>query len=378
MSSLRLLKNGAEVFPAMLSAIDRAVSRVALEMYIFADDGVGRGFRARLAAAARRGVEVKVLVDAFGSWGLSDAFWKELRAAGGVVRWFRPMRRGLLPFRDHRKLLLVDDAVAFIGGLNIGDEYLGGRDGAPPWRDNALEISGREVASLGRSFTRMWFRADRHLRFRFFLDRRELRERFSGTIGPGRVRFLESGPEDPVQPVRRAYGRLISRAEKSIDLAVSYFFPPGRVLRALKRAVRRGVRVRLLFPARSDVAVAQWAARGLYGRLLRAGMEVWEYQPAMLHAKLAVVDDTVLTGSANLDLRSGRINYELVAMAKDRSVADKAREDFEQDLEASLPVLHRVWQQRPWSQRIAERLSYWLLARADLFIARTRLARMRW
>ncbi len=378
MSTVRLLKNGTEVFPAMLAAIDRAEARVALEMYIYADDGTGREFLARLAAAAQRGVEVRVLVDALGSWALSEAFWNGLRGAGGEVRWFRPIRRGLLPFRDHRKLLVVDDAVAFVGGLNIGDEYLRGRDGGPAWRDNALEVAGREVASLHRSFSRMWRRADRRPRFRLFLDRRELRERIAGTVGRGRVRFLESGPEDPVQPVRRAYGRLLRRAERSIDLAMSYFFPPGRILRALKRAVRRGVRVRLLVPARSDVAVAQWAVRGLYGRLLRSGMEVWEYQPAMLHAKLAVVDDTVVTGSANLDLRSGRINYELVALVADRSLAEKARADFEADLAQSLPVLLAAWQQRPWPQRIAERVSYWLLARADLFISRTRLARMRW
>ena len=377
MSTVRLLKNGAEAFPAMLGAIDHAVSCVALEMYIFNDDGAGREFRARLAAAARRGVEVMVLVDAFGSLALSDAFWEEVRQAGGQVRWFRPIRRGMLSFRDHRKLLLVDDSIAFIGGMNIGDEYLHGKDGAPPWRDNALKVRGVEVSRLRRSFMRMWSRAGRRLRFRFRLRRSEHREYLTGMLGGGKVRFLESGPEDPVQPVRRAYGRLIRRATGSIDLAMGYFFPPGRVLRALKRAVRRGVRVRLLFPARSDIAIAQWAARGLYGRLLRAGMEVWEYHPAMLHAKLAIVDNTVIAGSANLDIRSGKINYELVAAATDPALAEKARADFEEDLKSSQTVLHAVWQQRPLFQRFAERLSYWLLARADLFVARTGMARMK-
>lgn len=377
MTTVRLLKNGAEVFPAMYRAIDGASSCIALEMYIVADDGTGREYRSRLAAAARRGVEVRVLVDAFGSWALADSFWTELRQAGGVVRWFRPIRRGLLPFRDHRKLLLIDDSLAFIGGLNIGDEYLTGRGGEAPWRDNALEISGREASRLRRSFNRMWLRAERPFRIRFLLGRRH-RRRFVGMPGDGRVRFLESGPEDAVQPVRRAYGHLVRNAARNIDLSMSYFFPPGRVLRGLKRAARQGVTVRLLFPAKADVAIAQWAARGLYGRLLRAGMEVWEYEPAMLHAKLAVIDDTVITGSANLDLRSGRINYELVAAVTDPLLARKARADFEEDLRSSRPVLHAVWQQRPFFQRIAERLSYWLLARADLFVARTGLARIRW
>jgi len=373
MTTVRLLKNGSEAFPAMLEAIDRALTSIALEMYIFNDDGTGRAFRSRLAAAARRGIEVSVLVDAFGSWALADVFWDELRQAGGAVRWFRPMRRGLVPFRDHRKLLLVDDAIACIGGMNIGDEYHHGRDGEPPWRDNALEIIGPEVALLRRSFLRMWARADRPIRFRLFRGRRK-----QGSEPGGTVRFLESGPGGRTHHVRREYAQLIRQAERTIDLAMSYFFPPGPVLRALRRAVQRGVRVRLLFPARSDVALARWAARGLYGRLLRAGMEVWEYQPAMLHAKLAVIDDAVLAGSANLDLRSGRINYELVAAAADPALAAKGRADFEQDLAVSTPVRYVIWQQRPLVQRIAERISYWLLARADLFVARTRLARLWW
>jgi cardiolipin synthase len=319
-----------------------------------------------------------VLVDAFGSLSLADTFWDDLRDVGGEVRWFRPIRRGLLPFRNHRKLLLVDDALAVIGGLNIGDEYRNGKDGEAPWRDNALEIRGVEVARLRRSFSRMWSRAEQPLRFRFRLRRKEHRIYLTGMVGGGKVRFLESGPEDPVQPVRRAYGRLVGRAARNIDLAMSYFFPPGRLLRAFKRAVRRGARVRLLFPAKADVAIAQWAARGLYGRLLRAGIEVWEYHPAMLHSKLAIIDDTVITGSANLDLRSGKINYELVVAATDPVLAAKARTDFEEDLKAAHPVQQVVWQQRPLFQRIAERISYWLLARADVFIARSGMARMRW
>lgn len=377
MSSVYLHKNGIEVYPAMLGAIDGARSSVALEMYIFSDDGVGREFRSRLEAASRRGIDVMVLVDAFGSLSLADSFWDGLRQAGGQVRWFRPLRRGRLPFRDHRKLLLVDDSVAFIGGLNIGDEYLHGKDGEGPWRDNALEIAGGEVPRLRRSFIRMWNRAESPLRFRFRLLRKDHRTYLTGAGGYDSVRFLESGPEDPMQPVRRVFRRVIGRANRGIDLAMGYFFPPGRVLRALKRAVRRGVRVRLMFPAKSDIAIARWAARGLYGRLLRAGMEIWEYQPSMLHAKLAIIDDTVIAGSANLDIRSGKINYELVAAATAAAVAEEARADFREDLESSRQILLAVWQQRPLFQRIAERVSYWVLARADLFIARTGMARMR-
>lgn len=356
----------------MFHAIDGARCRIALEMYTVADDETGREFRAHLIAAARRGVEVKVLVDALGSWSLSGSFWDELVAGGGQVRWFRPFKRGMFLFRNHRKLLLVDDSIAFIGGFNIADEYYRGSAGEPPWRDNALELTGAETARLRRSFSRMWARAESLFRRMVFRLRREQ----DGKAAMGRnVRFLESGPEDLMHPVRRVYRRMVRQAVKNIDLAMGYFYPHGGLLRALKRAVKRGVRVRLLFTQKSDVPVAQWAARGLYGRLLRAGVEVWEYTPAMLHAKLAVIDDRVIAGSANLDIRSGRINYELVAIVADSELAARARRDFEEDLTQSVRISLDDWKRRSMIKKMKERFSYCLLARADIFFAKAELAR---
>jgi len=373
MPSIRLLKNGTEVFPAMYDTIDRAVSCVVLEMYLYADDGTGREFRQRLVNAARRGVRIMVLVDAVGSWSLPEAFWVELQDAGGVVRRFRPVSRGMFLFRNHRKLLLVDDRVAYVGGLNIADEYFRGSGEELPWRDNALEITGREVLRLRRSFDRMWARADLPFRRTLFRSRQE---RGAGETAAGRLRFLESGPENPMHPVRRIYRRLIRGSAEGIDLAMGYFYPHGGILRALKRAVSRGVRVRLLFPRKSDIPIARWAAQGLYGRLLRSGMEVWEYRPSMMHAKLAIIDDTLIAGSANLDIRSGRINYELVAVVNDRDLARRARSDFEEDLVQSERITLDAWKARPFLQKVKERVSYWLLARLDIFIARAEMARL--
>lgn len=373
MHSIRLLKNGSEIFPALFAALDRAASSLALEMYIFSDDGTGREFRDRLVSAARRGVQVRVLVDAVGSWSLPEGFWDDLAAAGGRVKVFRPVLRGMFLFRNHRKLLVADERLAYLGGMNVADEYFRGREGEAPWRDNALEVSGDAVRHLAASFERMWALADLP-----FL--RTAVTAFSGS-GDGRraarnVQFLESGPGDQRQPVHRAYRSIISTAVRSIDLSMGYFYPNGRILRSLKRAVQRGVRVRLLVPQRSDVVLARWAARGLYGRLLRAGMEVWEYRPSMLHAKLAVIDDIVIAGSANLDIRSSRINHELVAVVHDGDLARQARDDFAMDLELADRVTLDAWSRRPWHQRITERISYWLLARLDIFIARAELARM--
>jgi cardiolipin synthase len=371
MTFVRLFNNGAEVFPAMFEAIGRAQSSVALEMYTVADDKTGRMFRDCLVAAARRDVQVMVLVDAWGSWELNDTFWAGLREAGGLVRWFHPIGRGLLPFRNHRKLLLIDDNVAFIGGMNIADEYYHGTGGRPPWRDNVLLIKGMELAWLRLSFKRMWARAElRFLKLRHLFRR----ERGGRGIIHGSIRFLESGPEDPARPVRKAYRQVVKSALKSIDLAMGYFYPHGRMIRTLKRAVRRGVRVRLLIPQKTDVPIARWAARGLYGRLLRAGIEVWEYLPTMMHAKLAIADNTLIVGSANLDIRSGRINYELVAVVSDPGLAAGARADFEQDLRHAVRIRFEDWKKRPLIQKLKERFSFWMLARADIFVARMGIA----
>lgn len=375
MTTVRLLKNGSEAFPAMFKAIERAGSCIALEMYLVADDETGREFRSHLEKAAQRGIEVMVLVDAWGSLSLPDGFWDTLREAGGMVRWFRPLRKGLLPFRDHRKMLLVDDHLVYISGLNVANEYYRGSVGEPPWRDNALEIAGIEAVHLRSVFSRMWARADLPLRKSIFL---RSSDRAGRAVFGGKVQFLESGPENPFHLERRAYRQVIHRTTKSIDLAMSYFYPPGSVMRALRRAVNRGVRVRLLFPKKNDVAIARWAARGLYGRLLRAGMEVWEYKPTMMHAKLTIADETVIAGSANLDIRSGRLNYELVAIVNDPQVADEARADFEADLREAEHIHLDEWTVRPFIQKIKERVSYLLLARADLFISRMEIMRKMW
>jgi len=367
MTDVRLLKNGAEAFPAMFKAINCATSSIVLEMYYIADDRTGREFRLQLIRAAKRGIRVLVLVDAWGSMNLSDEFWNELRVWGGVVRWFHPLLKGLLPFRNHRKLLLIDDQVAYIGGINIADKYFYGIDSELPWRDNVIEISGNDVVRLRRSFVRMWIKADSPYRRLFYsLTSKHRVKAITGDI----VRFLESGPENRMRPVRQAYLQLVQNAMKNIDLAMGYFYPHGRMLLALKRAVKRGVRVRLLLPEKTDVPVTRWAARGLYGRLLRAGIEVWEYEPTMLHTKLAIADGTVVAGSANLDIRSGRINHELVAIVSDAAIATKARADFEDDLKLSHRIDLLDWKKRPLIQKVKERISYFLLARADVFIAR--------
>jgi len=374
-SGLRLLGDGAAAFDAMFTAVDRARSSVFLEMYMFAADATGRQFRDCLAAAAVRGVRVMVLVDAWGCWTTPESFWAPLRAAGAQVRLFHPIRRGLFPFRNHRKLLLTDDVAAWLGGMNVGDEYHTGRRGEPPWRDFLLGVEGPAAAHLHRSFLRMWVRAERPLLLRAFFRRRVPR---ADEFPEGSVRFIASGPGETARLALQTHRQVIRNASVSVDLAMGYFFPPGRILRELRRAVGRGVRVRLLVTRRTDVPAMRWAARGLYGRLLRAGVEVYEYLPATLHAKLAVADDTLLVGSANLDLRSDRLNHELTAVVRDPVLAAAARGEFEADLAQAERVELTAWSNRSVLDKLREFLSYWLIARADIFLSRIELFRTRW
>lgn len=373
MTSLRLL-GGHEAFDALFEAIAGARSCVLLEMYIFAADATGAALRDRLTGAAGRGLEVRVLVDAWGSWSTPDSFWEPLRAAGAQVRAFRPIRRGLFPFRNHRKLVLVDDRTAFCGGMNVADEYRAGAGGRPPWKDFMLEVAGKEAAALRRQFLRMWVLAERPLPQRAFFRRPAPLKPDAGE----RVRFFASGPGERSRRGLLAYRQVLRAATGGIDLAMSYFFPPGRILRELRRAVRRGLRVRLLLPRRTDVPVMRWAARGLYGRLLRAGVEVWEYLPAMLHAKVAVAGDCVVAGSANLDLRSDRLNHELTVLVRDETLAGQARARFAELLGDAEAVDQDAWRRRPLLERIRERASYWIVARADLFLSRLEVMRSRW
>jgi cardiolipin synthase len=374
-SLLRLVGDGEIAFSEMFSAVERARSSVFLEMYIFSPDATGREFRDHLAAAARRGVRVMVLLDAWGCWKTPESFWAPLRAAGAEVRLFHPIRRGLFPFRNHRKLLLVDNAIAWLGGMNVADEYRTGRPGQPPWRDFMLGVEGPDAARLRRPFLRMWIRADRALLLGAFFRHRRPRE---GEGLEGGVRFIASGPGETSRLALQAHRDVIRAARRSVDLAMGYFFPPGRILRQLRQAVGRGVRVRLLVTRRTDVPAMRWAARGVYGRLLRAGIEIYEYLPTLLHAKLAVADDTLVVGSANLDLRSDRINHEITAVVRDPDLAASARREFEADLSRSERVQLAAWHGRPLLDRLRERLSYWLIARADILLARTELLRTRW
>jgi cardiolipin synthase A/B len=357
--------SGCEIFPAMLSLVDSSQTSVRLEVYIFSQGELADRFRDALVRARHRNVRVQVLIDALGSFGLPSAFWQPLVQAGADVRWFNPLSLNRLGFRNHRKLLACDDQVAFIGGFNIAPEYEG--DGVTcGWCDLGLKIEGPLVRELALSFDDMFARADfQHKRFA-----RLMKSSARKTVVVPQEQLLLSGPGRGFNPIKGGLKRDLKCA-RFVRIMVAYFLPSWQLRRQLARVVQRGGKVQLILAGKSDVAVSRLAAQSLYPRLLKAGIEIHEYQPQILHAKLFIIDDVVYAGSANLDPRSLNINYELAIRFVNKKIAQQASALFERCLSHTSPVIEEQWtRQHSLWRRMKQHWAYFLLVRIDPYIAR--------
>jgi cardiolipin synthase len=308
---------------------------------------------------------VRVLVDALGSISLPDAFWEPLRVAGGEVRQFNPLALDRFGIRNHRKVLVCDGRVAFVGGFNVASDYDG--DGLTRgWYDLGLKVGGPLAEQLAASFEEMFARADfRHKRF-MRLRRTTARR----TVKTPNEQLLLSGPGRGRSPIKRALWGDLGQA-RNVQIMVPYFLPTWRIRRDLVRVVRRGGRVQLVLPGKSDVLLSQLAGQSLYRRALKAGVQIYEYQPQILHAKLIIADEAVYVGSANLDQRSLNINYELMIRFEQKEMAEQARAIFARTLAHCRQVTFEEWRQsRTLWRRLKQRWAYWLLVRIDPYLAR--------
>jgi cardiolipin synthase len=342
----QLFTEGDDLYGAMLERIAQSQTSIRLESYIFAGDEIGRRFTKSLIEAVARGIEVRVLIDAAGS-----LFWNTrrleiiLRRQGVSFRWYHrwswrhPWRYNR---RNHRKLLVIDDRSAFLGGFNIHRENSRKTVGEGRWRDTHVEVSGPLAITSGQQFDAVW---------------------------AGERTYVDPSPEDAhatvisniFQNCRRRFhclnANLIDAAESSVFLTTAYFVPGRRVQSALCAAARRGIDVRLLVPRKCDIRVARWAARATYAALLTAGVRIFEYLPRALHAKCGVVDgEWSVLGSANMDMRSFGMNYELALMARDRSLARQLTQQFQEDVAESEQICSETWTRRTWIARGYEKL----------------------
>ena len=357
--------SGKEVFPSMIAAMEAATRSISLEIYIYTGGTLGKRFLDVLVRAAKRGIVVRVMVDALGAMSLPTAFWKPLREAGGDVRQFNPLSLHRYGIRDHRKLLVCDSRVAYVGGFNIADQYDG--DGiSSGWYDLGLKLEGPMARELEASFEELFAKADfRHKRF-MRLRRSSARR----AVFAANERLLLSGPGRGSSPFKRTFTKDLA-AGREVKIIMAYFLPTWRIRRELAGVVHRGGTVELILPGKTDVMVSQLAAQSLYRRILRGGINIFEYEPQILHAKLIIIDDIVYVGSANLDQRSLQINYELMIRFHDRLFADQARAVFAGVQRNCRQITRERWRgaQTLW-RSIKQRWAYLLLVRIDPYIAR--------
>jgi cardiolipin synthase len=325
-----LLANGRDAFASAREAIEGARHHIHIVVYIFKDDRTGREAIAALVAAAKRGVEVRVLYDGLGSVSTRRRLFTPLEREGGRVSAFLPMRTLLrVNLRNHRKLLVVDGVTAFTGGMNVGDEYATDGD----WHDVHGRVRGPVVPALQRLFAEDWYFATEEL-----IDAAVYYPATS-PLGDVPVQILASGPDQEEPLAEEEMFALLASARKSIDVMTPYLVPTEPIEAALKAAARRGRRVRVVLGEKIDHRIVRWATDAHIPALLAAGVEVWRH-PAMIHGKVVVVDDRVVSyGSTNLDARSLRLNFELNLTMPHAPTAERFLAHFDAELAASRRVV---------------------------------------
>ena len=354
---IRSLINGVEIFPPMFDAIRGARKTITLENYIYWSGEVGRAFADALSERARTGVRVHVLLDWFGSASLDGAALQQMTEAGVQIERYHPpgwSNLWRLNQRTHRKILVVDGRIGFIGGAGIADVWLGNADSPDHWRDSHFQVEGPVVAQLQAAFTDNWLKTRAEVLYQddYFPELE--------SVGPSRAQVFRSSPREGSGSVRLMFLLSIAAARQRILLANSYFAPDSQVINALSAARKRGVRVEIIVPGPiTDVPVVRRASRARWGKLLEAGIEIYEYHPTMYHCKVMVVDDCwVSVGSTNFDNRSFRLNDEANLNVIDVELATEQARVFDNDKGQSKQVSFAEWRHRPWREKAIE----WLAA----------------
>ena len=365
-----LLVDGPNTYAAMLSAIDSAKDHINMETYIFEDDEVGQQFAAILIAKQQSGVQVNLIYDSAGSFDTPKTFFDMLKDAGINVLEFNPInpldkrKNWEWNQRDHRKLLIVDGKIAFLGGINISSVYSSGSFGGSskrsskktkegessiPWRDTHLQLAGPVVAEFQKLFTETWQQQKG--------EPLAAKAYFPALSNQGNeiVRAIGSNPDEPYSQIYATLLSAINSAETQVFLTNAYFVPDPQLLTALKDAVKRGADVRLLLPEKTDSNLVFYASRSYYDELLSADVKIYEHQVALLHAKTALIDGVWSTvGSTNLDWRSFTNNQEINAVMLGQDFGAQMQALFEADLASSKQITLQKWRQRSIGARIKE------------------------
>ncbi len=355
-NATEILQDGEQTFSTILEYIQSAQVHIHIEYYIIKDSVIGRQIQTALIEKAKAGLEVRLIYDAVGSWKLTRGFLDPMRKAGVKLYPFLPVSIPLfghrLNYRNHRKIIIIDGKVGFLGGLNIGDEYLGKNQKLGFWRDTHLKIQGEAVYVLQAIFLMDWY----------FVSGEEIDDNIyfpkQGHCGEQLIQIASSGPDSYWESIHQAYFTAINSAAQRVYIMTPYLVPDEGILMALKTAAIRGVEVRILLPSIPDHRTVFWASKSHFIELLEAGVKIYQYQKGFVHGKVIVADDHFTSiGTANLDIRSFRLNFEVNAFIYDEGITQKILADFTDDFNNSREVTLKDYNKRPTLDRFKESLA---------------------
>ncbi|MDL2208527.1 cardiolipin synthase [Parabacteroides sp. OttesenSCG-928-O15] len=351
-TDIKVYTNGQDKFNDLLDEIERAQHHIHLQYYIFCDDEIGNRVKAALMKKAREGVKVRVMYDDVGSWNVKPRFFKEMEAVGIEVYPFLkvvfPIFTSKVNYRNHRKVVVIDGKVGFMGGMNIADRYWKGTSWGT-WRDSHFRFTGKGAQGLQSIFLIDWYVVSKQLlRDKSYYPPVEIHNK-------NIMQLATSGPTGQWRTLLQATIYLIANAKKYVYIQTPYFLPTEGLNQALQIAALGGVDVRIMIPRRSDTRTANMASHSYLDEMVKAGVKVYFYKPGFLHAKLIVVDDKVSAiGSANMDFRSFEHNFEINAYVYDEAFAREMHTIFRYDMQQSEHILPVRWLKRPISTRLAE------------------------
>ncbi|MFB5267034.1 cardiolipin synthase [Paenibacillus enshidis] len=351
-----ILTNGEEAFPDMLQAMEGAQHHIHIEFYIFRNDEIGTRFQQVLMRKAREGIKVRFVADGLGSYHLPRSFVRDCREAGVEFYFFLPPLIATLDrrvnYRNHRKIVVVDGIVGFVGGINVGNDYLGLYPKHGFWRDTHIRIEGDGVYILQNTFLGDWQLAsgERIIDESLFPPHQ--------CQGNEQVQVLASGPDQDWDAIQEMCFGALSVAQSRIWLTTPYFIPDPSIYEALKTAAVSGVDVRIIIPFKSDSVLVQLASLSYVEELLEAGVRFYQYRKGFIHAKVMIVDELLASvGTANLDMRSFFYNFELTAVLFSDEAISRLMQDFEEDLQHSSPIDYEEFSNRPKTRKAAEMLA---------------------
>lgn len=351
-SDIKIYTNGTDKFRDLLDEIEKAQHHIHLQYYIFCDDEIGNQVKKALIAKAKEGVQVRVLYDDVGSWNVKRQFFDEMKESGievySFLRVVFPIFTSKVNYRNHRKIVVIDGKVGFMGGMNIADRYVKGLAWGN-WRDLHFKITGKGAQGLQSAFLIDWYVVSKNL-----ITSRDYYP-VTPALGDNCIQIATSGPTGQWRTLLQAAIFCIANAKKYIYIQTPYFLPTEGINQALQTAALGGVDVRLMLPKRSDARSANMATHSFIDDMLKAGVKVYLYEPGFLHSKLTVIDDSIACiGSANMDFRSFEHNFEISAFVYDTTFAQKMKKVFQHDIHHCEQVIPSRWLKRSLKQRIPE------------------------